>query len=914
MSQYDKLVKGATKPKQDLPKAKYMDPILASALSKTGGLQDVFRSLSYRLQDPNSTVVFKTLLVVHTMLRSPSSTTVLSYLAGDPSALRLKLVATGGLHEYTYSRTLTKYASYLEARIITFKELGYDLVQASKRDQFARLRKVSVSKGLLREMSVLQKLLNALLDCAFFAESRQDELTMSALRMTLKDLLAHYMGMNEGIINMLQHYFDMGRQDAQRSLDIYRKFCWQTEKVVAFLDSSSRSSPSLRSAIPSLNHAPLSLAGALEEYLNDPNFDQNRKNQRSDQSKEVSSKSTSKERAHSTTVSNTQGATDNTTSSSQSQSKQVADQKPNTNTSDSNRKALQDFFEALEQPNNTTPFNATYASFAGFNAQPDWYQGQTNAFGIGAQPTGFNPFAPVPTGAYPMPSQPTGAMAMQPQATGFNPFQPTLVAGQTMMPMPAQLMPQHTMATSPFDQAFGQMSVSGSNSQATTGPTAHAQGSSLIPSQTQAGTAHPFKSSAASPMQQKQNIPMFPTPSNNVSDPSSGNEKSPWISANPTSAAHPSSSAMSNPKQVSFGYSAPSPAPTQDPSVKNTSLKPQKTGSMNPFSIPSDFQEPEPVVQKPKQSTLNELAMQSWLGTQQVTQEPQQMESPSSPFAHRMQPQSTGLMSSLASEFARPNQKESQPVSKPSLSSNPSSGKSASEDVTAASHQERSAGVGSMQFQPFSSTTSGPLSSRPFATTQSSMDSDGLTPWQSRQPPMPTGLSQQPTRTPGFDNIYGLGTSASSGQQPSHINLQSAQQENSGMGNINGKTSNLPSFANSLGSGSTSAWNTNFMRPDATGLGISSHRDASTSYNSQQRNLSPHATGSPMSFSPAGAASPSFPNPHQWGGSMGGGPALAGIKPFQPTSSFGHNLLKNQFGTPETSETKEPPTQDLLQF
>ncbi|WFD00737.1 hypothetical protein MYAM1_003489 [Malassezia yamatoensis] len=910
MSQYDKLVKGATKPKQDLPKAKYMEPILASAVSKTGALQDVFRSLSYRLQDPNSTVVFKTLLVVHTLLRSSSSVTVLSYLAGDPSALRLKLVATGGLHEYTYSQTLTKYASYLEARIITFKELGYDLVQASKRDQFARLRKVSVSKGLLREMSVLQKLLNALLECAFFAECRQDELTMSALRMTLKDLLAHYMGMNEGIINMLQHYFDMGRQDAQRSLDIYRKFCWQTEKVVAFLDSSSRSSPSLRSAIPSLNHAPLSLAGALEEYLNDPNFEQNRKKQLSDQSREASAKSTSKERTTSSTASNSQSAPDSTNSRTQSETKPVSDRKLNTNSSDSNRKALQDFFEALEQPNTTTPFNATYASYAGFNAQPDWYQSQTHAFGIGAQPTGFNPFAPMPTGAYPMPAQPTGAIAMQPQATGFNPFQPTPAAGQNRMPMPAPLMPQHTMATSPFDQAFGQLSVSGSSNQAPTGSGVNAQGSSLMPSQTQAGTAQPYMSSAAIPMQQKQTMPLFPTPSTKLSHPSSGNEKPPWMSADPTNAAHPSSSAEPNRKRVSFGDSAATRTPAKGSNVKSTSLKPQKTGTMNPFSIPSDFEEPEPVVQKPKQSTLNELAMQSWLGTQQVTQEPQQMESPSSPFAQRMQSQPTGLMSSLASEFARPNQTESQAASKSNLTSNPSWG-----DVPAASHQDRLAGVGSMQFQPNSSTSSKPLSSRPFPTTQSSVDSNGLTPWQSRQPSMPTGVSQQPMQTSGLDNPYGLGTLGSASQQPSQLNLQSAQQENNDRGNTNGKTSNLPSFATGLGSGSSSStWNTNFMRPDATGLGISSNRDASSSYNSQHMNLSPHATGSPMPFSSPGAASASFPNPHQWGGSMGGGPALAGIKPFQPTSSFGHNLFKNQFGSPDISETKEPPTHDLLQF
>ncbi|WFD04660.1 hypothetical protein MOBT1_003374 [Malassezia obtusa] len=370
---YDKLVKGATKPKQDLPKPKYIDPILASAYGKDGGLQDVFRSLSYRLQDPNSTVrdpahrqvVFKTLIVVHTLMRSDASVTVLSYLAGDPSALRLKRVAMGGLLEYTYSRTLTRYATYLEYRITTFKELGYDLVQASKRDRFARLRKMSVSKGLLREIAMLQRLMNALLECSFFADNKQDDLTMSALRMTLKDLLAHYMGINEGIINMLEHYFDMGRREAERSLELYKQFCWQTEKVVAFLDSSRRLSHSLRSAVPSLNHAPLSLAGALEEYLRDPNFEKNRTSYLQNRGKNGSSSAPKDGAAKSTTSAPSERPSDKHATDSratESDAKNTSNaSKEAPKTQNTNQQALQDFFEALEQPSTSGAANHSSA-------------------------------------------------------------------------------------------------------------------------------------------------------------------------------------------------------------------------------------------------------------------------------------------------------------------------------------------------------------------------------------------------------------------------------------------------------------------------------------------------------------------------------------------------------------------------
>lgn len=55
-SSIDKLVKGATKPKQALPKSKYVDPLIAATRQRDGDLQDVLRSIKYRLTDSNSTV------------------------------------------------------------------------------------------------------------------------------------------------------------------------------------------------------------------------------------------------------------------------------------------------------------------------------------------------------------------------------------------------------------------------------------------------------------------------------------------------------------------------------------------------------------------------------------------------------------------------------------------------------------------------------------------------------------------------------------------------------------------------------------------------------------------------------------------------------------------------------------------
>ena len=128
--------------------------------------------------------------------------------------------------------------------------------------------------------------------------------------MLVKDLLILFQACNEGVINVLgkdngistlqalishfiEHYFEMSKIDAKEALAIYRHFCKQTERVVEYLGVAKKLQNLLNVPIPNLRHvrnfpcklnfvtktilqAPVSLAGSLEEYLNDPNFEQNR--------------------------------------------------------------------------------------------------------------------------------------------------------------------------------------------------------------------------------------------------------------------------------------------------------------------------------------------------------------------------------------------------------------------------------------------------------------------------------------------------------------------------------------------------------------------------------------------------------------------------------------------------------------
>lgn len=69
----------------------------------------------------------------------------------------------------------------------------------------------------------------------------------------------------------------MSKPDAERALEIYRQFAKQTDFVVSYLRVARQYEHYTRVEVPKLKHAPVNLKQQLEEYLNDPDFEVNRR-------------------------------------------------------------------------------------------------------------------------------------------------------------------------------------------------------------------------------------------------------------------------------------------------------------------------------------------------------------------------------------------------------------------------------------------------------------------------------------------------------------------------------------------------------------------------------------------------------------------------------------------------------------
>ena len=81
------------------PKTKYIEHILIATHADEAGVAEVFRALQFRLHDSTWTTVFKSLIVVHLMIREGSPDITLAYLAKHRTILVPTSITDGRLKD-----------------------------------------------------------------------------------------------------------------------------------------------------------------------------------------------------------------------------------------------------------------------------------------------------------------------------------------------------------------------------------------------------------------------------------------------------------------------------------------------------------------------------------------------------------------------------------------------------------------------------------------------------------------------------------------------------------------------------------------------------------------------------------------------------------------------------------------------
>ncbi|KAK4978462.1 hypothetical protein LTR66_010569, partial [Elasticomyces elasticus] len=409
-SSFERSVKGATKIKLAAPKSKYVEHILLATRSDEAGVAEVFRTLQTRLRDSTWTIVFKALLIVHLMIKEGETDVTLKYLAASP---KNRLAIDAFTDVQTQGQNIRRYSDYLRQRAISYAQTKTDHVRSGE----GRMKGLSVDKGLLRETENVQGQIKALVKCDLLANEPENEISLMAFRLLIKDLLVLYTVMNEAVMNILSHFFEMSKPDAERAVSIYKTFAKLTDLVMQYLSTARHHETSTRVEIPKIKHAPTSLASSLQEYVRDKDFEVNRRQYLAEQESKRNGKGSSIMSAQPIASKSAQSkpAQPKVTAESFPQIKQAqpmqAQQPANGPAPD-----LIDFFDSIEQ--NQQPMLQGHPQYQ----NPTTYGNPPNSFGQGYQTQPFN--------------QPADAFTMG--AVSTNPF------GQPQAQPQQQLQPNFT--------------------------------------------------------------------------------------------------------------------------------------------------------------------------------------------------------------------------------------------------------------------------------------------------------------------------------------------------------------------------------------------------------------------------------------------------------------------------------------
>ncbi|KEY67579.1 hypothetical protein S7711_08252 [Stachybotrys chartarum IBT 7711] len=593
-SSFEKSVKGATKIKNAPPKTKYIEHLLVATHAGEAGIAEVFRALQFRLRDSTWTVVFKGLITVHLMIREGSPDVTLSFLAKN----RNMLAISNFTDAQTQGRNIRHYANYLSERSRAYRDTQTDWVRAPE----SRLEKLSVDKGLLRETESVQRQLTALLKCDVLDTDGETEITITVFRLLVLDLLSLFQVLNQGLINILGHFFEMSKTDAERAMDIYRNFTKQTDFVVAYLGVARQHEHHTRVEVPKLKHAPVNLGRQLEEYLRDPDFEIHRRQYIAEQEAKKrgggvasSSKPVFKSAANDTPKVAVNNNPFPSTNGAKVESKPVATKGPDPD--------LIDFFDSIEQ-NQTTmqvnsqqPVSAPAANNA-FQQQHTSMAFQANNGFAQQQPTGFpnNDIFQQQTGAFGQQQQQPPQLQTNFTGAGFGGFSPQPSTG--FQPSSLASIPQNSVASFPSQMTAAPMQFNQTGQPAAFQPQQTGQPGGLQPQVT-----NPFRQSMLMSQQtgmQQTGSPTFGSTglqrtstnpfarSVNTGSPASSGTNSPFQPQLPS--FQPQSPPMAAPLQATPTGTNPfarsttlPPVQEQRPQTAGGALVPQPTGSTNPF-------------------------------------------------------------------------------------------------------------------------------------------------------------------------------------------------------------------------------------------------------------------------------------------------------------------------------------------
>ncbi|XP_047455458.1 clathrin coat assembly protein AP180 isoform X11 [Mugil cephalus] len=264
-SEVSRAVCKATTHEQTAPKKKHLEYLIQATQDTNVNVPQMADTLMERAGNASWVVVFKALITTHHMMVHGNER-FLQFLASRNTLFNLSnFLDKTGSHGYDMSTFIRRYSRYLNEKAFAYRQMSFDFGRVKKGAEGV-MRTMSVEK-LLKGMPILQSQIDALLDFEVHPQELNNGVINACFLLLFKDLIKLYACYNDGIINLLEKFFQMKRSQCKDGLEIYKRFLTRMTRVSEFFKIAEQVGID-KNDIPELTQAPESLLESLETHLN----------------------------------------------------------------------------------------------------------------------------------------------------------------------------------------------------------------------------------------------------------------------------------------------------------------------------------------------------------------------------------------------------------------------------------------------------------------------------------------------------------------------------------------------------------------------------------------------------------------------------------------------------------------------
>ncbi|KAG8444825.1 hypothetical protein GDO86_009834 [Hymenochirus boettgeri] len=190
----------------------------------------------------------------------------IQYLASRNTLFNLSnFLDKSGSHGYDMSTFIRRYSRYLNEKAFSYRQMAFDFARVKKGAE--GVMRTMVPEKLLKGMPILQGQIDALLEFDVHPNELVNGVINAAFMLLFKDLIKLFACYNDGIINLLEKFFEMKKGQCKDALEIYKRFLTRMTRVSEFMKVAEQVGID-KGDIPDLTQAPSSLMDTLEQHLN----------------------------------------------------------------------------------------------------------------------------------------------------------------------------------------------------------------------------------------------------------------------------------------------------------------------------------------------------------------------------------------------------------------------------------------------------------------------------------------------------------------------------------------------------------------------------------------------------------------------------------------------------------------------